>query len=226
MSKLPAVTIEDVRAVAPSLAKITGDAIINGVWKRPGLPPRDRSIVTLSALIAQERTTSLPHYTRMALNMGVTAAEISEIVTHVAFYAGWPAAFSATMAIGEVFAEQGIGQDGLPAVTPELLPAGEGNLLPGEVRTFSPHFAEITDRFLFGDVWRRPGLAQRDRHLATIGAVITTGQTGVLSSCLAEAAKAGITKAEVAEIIPHIAFYVGWPAAIAAASIAKDLFAE
>jgi 4-carboxymuconolactone decarboxylase len=88
MSTEPSVTIEDVRAVSPILAKYTEEAIINGVWKRSQLSPRDRSIVTVSALVAGERTIGYEHYFNTALATGVTPAELSEIIVQVALVAG------------------------------------------------------------------------------------------------------------------------------------------
>ena len=87
---------DDVRAVAPALEKYKQDTLFGELWKRPDLNPRDRSIVTLAALITRNQTTELPHYLDAALDNGVKPAEISEIITHLAFYAGWGNAMAAT----------------------------------------------------------------------------------------------------------------------------------
>lgn len=95
MSNTPSLTLEDVRGVAPALAHYTETAIIGDLWARSGLSARDRSLVTVSALVAGERTIGFAHYFTRALDSGVTPGELSELITHVAFYAGWSTAFNA-----------------------------------------------------------------------------------------------------------------------------------
>ena len=80
---------EDVRVVAPALEKYAHEVVLGDLWKRAGLSPRDRSIVTVSALIARDQTVELPYYLNLALDNGVKPAEISEIITHLAIYTGW-----------------------------------------------------------------------------------------------------------------------------------------
>ena len=85
----PMPTTEDVRAVAPALEKYRQAVVLGDLWKRPGLSSRDRSIVTVAALIARDQTVELPYYLNLAIDNGVKPSEISEIITHLAFYAGW-----------------------------------------------------------------------------------------------------------------------------------------
>jgi 4-carboxymuconolactone decarboxylase len=99
---LPMPTLEDVRTVAPALEKYAQGVLLGDLWKRPGLSPRDRSIVTLAALIARNQTVELPYYLNLALDSGVKPSEISEIITHLAFYTGWANAFSALPVFKEV----------------------------------------------------------------------------------------------------------------------------
>jgi 4-carboxymuconolactone decarboxylase len=86
---------EIVRTVAPKLIELTEQVVYGDVWERPGLSKRDRSLVTVAALIALERREQLPVHLERALRNGVTIEEIGEMITHLAFYAGWPAAMSA-----------------------------------------------------------------------------------------------------------------------------------
>lgn len=81
--------------IAPHLADITDTVLFGDVWRRPGLTKRDRSLITLASLIALYRTNELPFHFRTALENGVTRQEIIEVITHLAFYAGWPAASTA-----------------------------------------------------------------------------------------------------------------------------------
>jgi 4-carboxymuconolactone decarboxylase len=99
----PALTAEDVRAVSPALERYTQATLMGDVWKRPDLSPRDRSIVTVAALIARNQTIEMPHYFNLALDNGLTKAQASEALTHLAFYAGWPNVFSAIPVVKDVF---------------------------------------------------------------------------------------------------------------------------
>lgn len=105
--------LEVARSVAPKLAQLTDDVLFADVWERPGLSKRDRSLITIANLVAQHRPEQLRLHLRRGLANGVTEAEISEMLTHLAFYAGWPAAMSAAVAAAEVF--DGTGPGGTPA---------------------------------------------------------------------------------------------------------------
>jgi 4-carboxymuconolactone decarboxylase len=107
----PMLMLNDVRMVAPALEKYTQGTLLGDVWKRPGLTPRDRSIVTLAALIARNQTIEMPYYFNLALDNGVKPREISEIITHLAFYSGWSNAMSAVAVAKDVFAQREIGAD-------------------------------------------------------------------------------------------------------------------
>lgn len=93
--------------VAPALGVYTDDVLFGDVWERPGLSPRDRSLITVATLVALYRTNELPFHLRKALENGVTREEIGELVTHLAFYAGWPAANTAVKIARAVFEEAG-----------------------------------------------------------------------------------------------------------------------
>jgi 4-carboxymuconolactone decarboxylase len=90
--------------IAPHLAEITDDVLFGDVWARPGLSPRDRSLITVATLVALYRTNELPGHLRRALENGVTREELAELFTHLAFYAGWPCAVTAVRTAREVFA--------------------------------------------------------------------------------------------------------------------------
>ena len=85
----------------------TDDVLFGDVWKRPGLSPRDRSLITVATLIALYRTNELPFHLKFALHNGVTRDELVETITHLAFYAGWPAASTAVGIARKVFEEAG-----------------------------------------------------------------------------------------------------------------------
>jgi 4-carboxymuconolactone decarboxylase len=96
--------------IAPRLTEITDRILFDDVWQRPGLSPRDRSLITVSALIAGYRQNELPFHLRKALENGVTHDEIIETITHLAFYSGWPTASTALTIARQVFAETGQNQ--------------------------------------------------------------------------------------------------------------------
>ena len=89
---------------------------------------------------------------------------------------------------------------------------------------FSPKLVELTDEVLFGDVWARPQLSPRDRSLVTVSALIAMNRPDQLRSHLARARDNGVTQEELVETITHLAFYAGWPSAITAVTVAKEVF--
>jgi 4-carboxymuconolactone decarboxylase len=90
---------------------------------------------------------------------------------------------------------------------------------------FAPKLVALTDDVLFGDIWERDELSKRDRSLITVAALITNGSTEQLKGHLARAKDNGVTEAELKEVIVHLAFYAGWPRAMSAITVAKDVFA-
>jgi len=96
--------------IAPDLAEITDKVLFGQIWERPGLGPRDRSLVTITSLISLYRTNELPFHLKRALENGVTRDEIIGTITHLAFYAGWPPAMTALRIARKVFDEAGAGQ--------------------------------------------------------------------------------------------------------------------
>jgi 4-carboxymuconolactone decarboxylase len=88
--------------IAPHLAELSADVLFGDVWERPGLSKRDRSLITVASLIALYRTDQLRGHIRRALDNGVTREEIGEVITHMAFYSGWPTAANAARVAKEV----------------------------------------------------------------------------------------------------------------------------
>ena len=89
---------------------------------------------------------------------------------------------------------------------------------------FAPKLVDLTDRVLFGDVWERPDLSKRDRSLATVAALIAMNRQDQLRFHLGRALENGVKKEELIEAITHLAFYSGWPNAMSAILIAKEVF--
>ena len=93
------------KEITPHLEDLTAQVLYGDVWERPGLSKRDRSLITLAALIALYRTDQMRFHIRRALENGVTKEEIGEVITHIAFYGGWPTAANAVLVAKEVFDE-------------------------------------------------------------------------------------------------------------------------
>ena len=89
--------------IAPKLAEITDNVLFADVWESSGLSPRDRSLITVAALIANGNTEQLTSHLNRAKANGITQEEIAEVITHLAFYAGWPRAISGALVAKEVF---------------------------------------------------------------------------------------------------------------------------
>ena len=89
---------------------------------------------------------------------------------------------------------------------------------------FAPKLVSLTDDVLFGDVWERPELSTRDRSLITVAALVAGGNTDQLTGHLARARDNGLSETELKEAIIHLAFYAGWPRAMSAITIAKQVF--
>jgi 4-carboxymuconolactone decarboxylase len=222
-------TLVDVRAVAPALEKYAQGPVAD-LWKRPGLAPRDRSIVTLAAVIARHQTIEMPRQLALALDHGVTPREISEIITHLAFYSGWGNATAAVKAAKEVFAERNIGADQLPLASGAALPLDEATEAQRAERVAAqfgaafPGIVQYTTDVLFRDLWLRVDLAPRDRSLVTVSALVASGQVAQIPYHLNRAMDNGLTQSQASEAITHLAFYAGWPNAFSALPIAKDVF--
>jgi 4-carboxymuconolactone decarboxylase len=223
-------TAEDMRAVSPALEQYTERRLFGDLWKRPGLSARDRSMVTLAALIARNQTVQMAFYVNLALDNGVKPAEISEIITHLAFYSGWSNAMSAVTVTKDVFHQRGIGADQLPHSSAELLPLNEAAekqraaSVEQNFGTVAPGVVQYTTDILFRDLWLRSALAPRDRSLVTVSALIASGQVAQITYHLNRAMDNGLTQLQASEVLTHLAFYAGWPNVFSALPVAKEVF--
>lgn len=102
MSQDPDYARKAIGDLAPKLAELTDDLVFGDIWARPGLSPRERSLATVSALIALNRTEQLPFHLRLAIENGIDREQLVELITHLAFYGGWPVAFSAIRVLREL----------------------------------------------------------------------------------------------------------------------------
>ena len=120
----PKVAPEDMRWVAPVLANVTDEILFGEIWRRTDISPRDRSMITLSALIAGGNTAQMTGHLNRALDNGVKPSEIGALITHLAFYAGWPKAVSALEVTRRVMESRGFSAADMQAV-PKPLPESD-----------------------------------------------------------------------------------------------------
>ena len=223
---------EEMSLISPALETYIVSQLREKKWKEADLSPRDRSIVTLAALIARQHTLLLPEQVELALRNGVTPIEISEIIAHLAFYAGLGNALAASAVIKPVFKAQGITATELTSRYLRPLPidhhaeaaraarvaANLGEVMPGLVR-------DTTD-VLFQDLWLRPDLLPRDRSLVTVVALVANNQDKQIPPHLNRAMDNGLTAEQASAVLSHLAYYVGWPNAFSAASVFKSVFEQ
>jgi 4-carboxymuconolactone decarboxylase len=108
MATEPAAPRSPFADIAPALADYTDKVLFGDMWKRPGLSQRERSLITVACLIALYRTNELPFHLKRALDNGLSRDELSEVITHLAFYSGWPTAATAVTIARRVFQEAGV----------------------------------------------------------------------------------------------------------------------
>lgn len=180
-------------------------------------------------LIARNQPGELKHYIEVALDSGVTPAEVSEIITHLAFYSGWPNAISAVSVAKAIFEARGVTAEALPAASPTLLPLNEqvekqrAETVEKNVGPISPGLVKFTADPLFLDLWQRPALTPRDRSLVTVSALIAAGQSAQIGYHLNRAMDNGLSAEEAGEVVAQAAFYAGWPNAFTAAPVVGEV---
>ena len=202
--------------IAPGLATLTDDVLFGDVWKRAELSPRDRSLVTISVLIATGKPAQLAGHLGRALDNGVRPREASGLLAHLAVYCGWPSAVSALDVYEQVYTARKVDTAALRAVGPPLSApsdASRAGALSEDLAAVAPKFVELTNGVVFDDLWRRTDLTLRDRSLVTIAALAAMGDDDQLDFYLRRGLESGLTRAQIVEAVTHLGFYAGWPKA-------------
>lgn len=218
------------RKLAPGLADYTDEVLFGEVWPGSGLSPRDRSLMVISVLIATNKPAQLQGHLGRALTNGVTPVEASGVLTHLALYAGWPNAVSALDVYDKVYTERKIDFASLrgairarPTGVPDAALA-QSALAP--IGAVAPKFTNLTNRVLFGDLWRRSDLNVRDRSLVTIAALSAMGDADLIGPYVRRGIEAGLTRDEIAEALTQLAFYAGWGKATKAIAVVNQTLGE
>lgn len=229
-NRRPRVAPEAVYEVAPGLGHFTDEVLFGDVWLRTELAPRDRSLVTVAALVSTGKIAQIGSHVGRALDNGVQPREIGELITQLAFYSGWPNAISAVAETKKVFDARSIGavgeSDAARIKLDAAAEAARSRAVEATVSPTAPALAEMTNRVLFGDLWTRPELAARDRSLVTMAALIAIGQPEQLPFHANRAMDNGLTRTEAAEVATHLGFYAGWPRVMSAVPVLERVFAS
>ena len=212
------------------MAALTDDVLYADVWRRPDLSPRDRSLVTITALIATGRTAPLAGHLGRALDNGLQPVETSGLLAHLAIYCGWPSAVAALEAYEQVYTARKVDFESLRTVGPRL-PAppsdtARARAATDAMATLAPKFVQLTNDVVSNDLWRRPDLSLRDRSLVTIVALAAMGDDDQLEAYLRRGRENGLGRAQIAEALTHLAFYAGWGRATKALALTEKALAE
>ena len=203
----------DLYAGSPYLRELRNALVYGEIWERPYLSKRDRSLITIAVLQALAREELAIHIPR-GLDNGLTPEEISEIILHVTFYAGWPTGVQASLTAAEAFEARGVTLGELPGA-PEL---PEAVTTPGglsDAYAAVPRLGALRNSLLYGNIWERPLLSKRDRSLVTVAVNQALYVTNELRLHIDRALdQNGVTPQELSEVVLHVTFYAGWPAAV------------
>ena len=207
---------------APYLGEVRNNYLYGDIWERPGLSARDRSMITVAVNQALYATNELKLHMGRALDNGVTQAEIAEIIAHVLWYSGFPTGVNAARVAAEVFEERGLpatppgASSRQPAVDPELE-------FPGAFPQ-TPYLRDLLNQVVYAETWKRPELSPRDRSMITVAVGTAMYASSEVRYHSGRALDNGVTQAELAEIITHVAFYAGFPTAVNAARVVAEVY--
>jgi 4-carboxymuconolactone decarboxylase len=214
--------------VVAGFQDFANEVVYGGIWTRPGLGLPDRMICTLAALSPLQRLDALKRHIGPALDLGLDARAIQEILLQSGLYAGFVTTEASGAVANGVFRARGIAPPELPARTDSLeeLDAlgkatmaalhGErgtgGYAAPGNAITGALYPAAI--RYGYGELWSRPGLDRRQRMLVAIAAFTAMGLEGQLEKFSQSALNVGLSKTEIVEAVIQTGPFGGFPRAL------------
>ena len=194
-------------AASPQPAARSADAGPVPFPPSQALQPRDRSLITVALASALYASDTLRVEVARALDNGVTQDELAEVITHIAFYSGFPTAVNASRVTAEVLAARG-------------LPLADSRF-PG-----APYLESLIDGLVFGETWTRQPLSPRERSLAVIAVTLANYQSEQLRTHLARGLDNGLTAQEIAELIAQVTLYSGFPSGLNASRIFGEVLRE
>jgi 4-carboxymuconolactone decarboxylase len=191
----------------PYLRDMLNQLVYAETWKREELSPRDRSMITVAVGSALYASSEVRYHSGRALDNGVTQDEIAEIITHVAFYSGFPTAVNAARVVAEVYEARG-------------LPLDEGRF------PAAPYLDELIDGLVYGETWGREQLSDRDRSLVTIAMTQAAYQTDQLRVHLRRGLDNGLTVEELSELMAQVTLYSGFPSGVNGSRVLAEVLQE
>jgi len=206
---------------APYLGQIRNTYLYGNIWERPGLSARDRSMVTVAVNQALYATNELRIHMNRALDNGVTQAEISEIIAHVLWYAGFPTGVNAARVAAEVFEERGLPTTP-PGASSRQPPTDPELEFPGAFPQ-TPYLRDLLNQIVYAETWTRTELSPRDRSMITVAVGTALYASSEVNYHVGRALDNGVTPDEIGEIITHVTFYAGFPTGVNAARVAQGV---
>jgi len=191
----------------PYVADLLNQVVYAETWERPELSPRDRSLVTVAVGTALYASSEVRYHVGRALDNGVTQEEISEVITHVTFYSGFPTGVNASRVAAGVFEQRG-------------LPLPDARF-PG-----APYLDTLISGLVYGDTWPRDQLSPRDRSLITIAMTQAAYQTDQLRVHIGRGLDNGITPEELAEMMAQVTLYAGFPSGVNGSRVLAEVLQE
>ena len=191
----------------PYLRDMLNQLVYAETWKREELSPRDRSMITVAVGTALYASSEVRYHVGRALDNGVTQEEISEVITHVTFYSGFPTGVNAARVTAEVFEARG-------------LPLGDGRF------PAAPYLDELISGLVYGETWPREQLSARDRSLVTIAMTQAAYQSDQLRGHLRRGLDNGLTAQELSELMAQVTPYSGFPSGVNGSRILAEVLQE
>lgn len=236
-------TAQGMASVMGPIAAFSIDHVLGDIWSRPGLERRDRSLVSVTALTCLGCQVELRTHLAGALHHGVEVDEIEELMLHVCGYAGYPRALEGMRTAMTLFSEREDVERPLPRPAAEAKNDEQrrhdgadvfkrimGWEAPNDVvaRTLEEQLGALGDfaiQHLMGEIWSRPQLCLRDRSLITLAALISLDKITELRFHIPAALRNGMSREEIDEVILQLSLYLGYPAAVGAKNMSRDILA-
>ena len=238
--------------IAPDLWRIIGEACFGVLWNRPGLTIEQRSMATISIIAVLRRDDNLKGHIESGLDLGLSPAQIVEIILQIFFYAGAPIGTTALDIANNVFQERAIvvqpyrvfdptedpeelyrrglakRQEVLGDVTIAGAAAGNdaGDTADNAADPVDDDWERYLLEYLWGSVWPRPGLDTQSRMICTLAALTITGSETALTNHIRGARRVGLTEEQINELFFHLTFYTGAPIARQSRGLARQVFNE
>jgi len=207
---------------APYLGQVRDRYVYGDIWARPGLSARDRSMITVAVTQALYATNELRLHMGRALDNGVTQAEISEIIAHTLWYSGFPTGVNAARVAAEVFKARGL-PDTPPGASSRQPPVNPELEFPGAFPQ-TPYLRDLLNEVVYAETWTREELSPRDRSMITVAVGTALGASSEVRYHSGRALDNGVTQAELAEVLYHVAFYAGFSVATNGANVLAEVY--